>query len=249
VRQGIFWVLKSGEFSDSVFDPTVFLREGPSTMSHSRRTAACRLEVRAWKVKKKERTGQLHPPPKHRIIKGLAAIIIVAAIAWVLGSNVGKWVRAENRNEYSFRRQLHTNEIIEHMGTIKVGDTLPDFGFEDLDRRYWKLSQLVSDTSAVIFFDYHCDNCMEELEEIKKAVSAGVDAERFILISPTNPLYLQEIRDSLNVPCRILYDENRLYEDQLTIFSYPMSVIIDQNLMILEITAGVRYASEMAGLK
>lgn len=175
--------------------------------------------------------------------------MIVIGVAWVMGTNLGDWVNAESHTENALRREIHTAELLEHMGTIKVGDTLPNFGFDDLDRKYWKLSELVTEKTAIIFFDYHCDNCMVELGEIKKAVNSGADPDRFLLISSTNPLYLQSITDSLDFPCRFLYDEDRVFADQLGIFTYPLTIETNRNLQITNIDAGILYEADLVGFK
>jgi peroxiredoxin len=123
------------------------------------------------------------------------------------------------------------------MGTVKLGDTLPNYSFEDIDGQRHLLSQLVTDRTIITYLKPDCDACLTELEHLRSAAVDSADFARVLLISTANPLNLQRLKADYGLGCRVLYDEERFFGSALNIQSFPFNLVIDRNRVILEIHA------------
>lgn len=181
-------------------------------------------------------------------LKAVAIVLVTLSAAYVLGTKVGGLVVQKKQREQRFVRSLQTKELLNKMGTLKVGDALSDHTFQGLDRQFYRLSSLLQNHTVISIFDYHCDNCIAELQEIANTVRDSIEAKHIILISGSNPLQLLELRDTYEVPCRILYDEDRLFLDQYDINTYPFNIIVDDSLRIEDVVAGSLQRDELRQL-
>lgn len=179
-----------------------------------------------------------------RIAKITISLLVIVA-AFVLGRYAGDLFAAINRKDFREIRTLQTKELLNDMGTIQVGDTLPDHIFQGLDRQYYRLSDLLERQSALIVFDYHCSNCLSEIEEIKKVTSDSTESKYFLLISRSNPLQLMELQEKLGISCRILFDEDGMFLSNLNISTYPFNIFVNQQLKIEGIMIGPIFSDEM----
>jgi peroxiredoxin len=123
------------------------------------------------------------------------------------------------------------------MGTVKLGDTLPNYSFEDIDGQRHLLSQLVTDRTIITYLKPDCDACLTELEHLRSAAVDSADFARVLLISTANPLNLQRLKADYGLGCRVLYDEERFFGSALNIQSFPFNLVIDRDRVILEIHA------------
>jgi peroxiredoxin len=173
----------------------------------------------------------------------LAAVTV--CLAYVLGSQAGSLMVSKKERNSMHAREIQTKEILAHMQTIDVGDTLPDHTFVDLDMDSLRLSDVVCDRSVITVFDYHCSTCFAEIEEMNRAARDSVDFKYFTLVSSTNPLYLVELQEVHNIQCRIIYDKNRRYLDGLNISIYPFNIIVNKDMEIQRIVAGILTQEEL----
>jgi peroxiredoxin len=97
-------------------------------------------------------------------------------------------------------------------------------------------------------FDYHCDNCLIELEQYMKAVRDSAQAKHIILISGSNPLQLIELRDRYNIPFIILYDEDAMFLTNHNITTFPFNIVVSRSMQIEQIAAGSLMESEVEQL-
>jgi peroxiredoxin len=123
------------------------------------------------------------------------------------------------------------------MGTVKLGDTLPNYSFEDIDGQLHLLSQLVTDRTIITYVKPDCDACLTELEHLRSAAEDSTDFARVLLISTANPLHLRRLRADYGLGCRVLYDEERFFGSALNIQSFPFNLVVDRDRVILEIHA------------
>lgn len=179
-----------------------------------------------------------------RISKITVSLLVILA-AFVLGRYAGDLLAAINRKDFREIRTLQTNELLDDMGTIQVGDTLPDHIFQGLDRQYYRLSDLLERQSVLTVFDYHCSNCLSEIEEIKKIARDSTESKYFLLVSRSNPLQLMELQEKLGISCRILFDEDGMFLTNLNISTYPFNIFVNQQLKIEGIVIGPIFSDEM----
>jgi len=130
------------------------------------------------------------------------------------------------------------------MGTIKVGDTLPNFSFEDIDGKPHRLSEVVTDKTLITYVRPDCDACLVELERLKQAAKNQDDYDHVLLITSANPLHLQKLRADYGLGCVILYDDERQFMSTLKIESFPFNLEVNRQRVILVINAGTLFPDD-----
>ena len=133
---------------------------------------------------------------------------------------------SRNASQYRTQAAEQTAAILRQMGTIEVGDTLPNFPFEDIDGEIRLLSEVVTDKTLITYIKPDCDACLVELERLKQAAKSQADYEHILLITSANPLHMQKIRADYGLGCVILYDEERRFGSLLKIQSFPFNLVI-----------------------
>lgn len=174
---------------------------------------------------------------RFRTIAFLSLSILMIVVAYVGGVQIGSLLNHKAEDTYLLRRDTHTAELLDQMATIAVGDTLPDHTFLTLDGEPCRLSEIINKPTLIVFFDYHCGNCLAELELLNKATDSVTQANNCLMISATNPLHLINLKKRLNIKCPILHDEEGRFVDAMHIYTYPFNVFSNSNLQIEEIIA------------
>jgi len=123
------------------------------------------------------------------------------------------------------------------MGTIEVGDTLPNFPFEDIDGKVRLLSEVVTDKTLITYLERGCDACLQQLERLKQAANGQDDYEHVLLITSANPVHMQKLRADYGLGCVILYDEERRFGSLLKIQSFPFNLVVNRQRVIETIHA------------
>jgi len=125
------------------------------------------------------------------------------------------------------------------MGTIEVGDTLPNFPFEDIDGEIRLLSEVVTDKTLITCIQPDCDACLAELERLKEAANGPDDYEHILLITSANPVHMQKLRAEYGLGCVILYDEERRFGRLLKIQTFPLNIVVNRQRVIKAIHANI----------
>ena len=169
----------------------------------------------------------------------LVAIIVVAFLGYISATQVSAHLNSKKQDEHEQlkekARQEYTESILNSMQTMAIGDTLPDFVFEDLNRQPRRLSDLVNNRTVISFFDPHCENCDEEMIKVRQAVANETEAGYFVFISSANPRLIEEMRGLVGLKSPVLYDHRAEFMRSYDIFTYPFNVIVDENLVIQDI--------------
>jgi len=172
------------------------------------------------------------------------SVFLTGVLAYVAGSEASRLLQ-ERRHRRSRRDlTLQTNQILAKMQTIKVGDTLGDFTFEDIDGHPRSLRELAQGTTVISYISPDCGACINELEELHKAVSDSEEFSHFLLISSANPLHLRDLREQFDLQAVMLYDEERAFATGLGIFTAPFNMVVDGSLRITDIKAGQMYRED-----
>ena len=174
-----------------------------------------------------------------KFVTFLVVVVGTVGLAYVLGGEAAKLLQGR-KAEKSIEKtremgKMQTAAVLEKMGTIAVGDTLQDYMMEDIDGAWHALSDIVTDRTVITYMKANCEVCLYELKGMKEAVGSREDYERFIVVSPSNPLRMREIRDEYGVECLMLFDEERQYGAMMNIQSFPFNIVVNRNLEILEI--------------
>jgi peroxiredoxin len=177
-------------------------------------------------------------------------IILIAAVAYVLGSRAGRvWNQkqhSDRRAAYRSQALAHSAAVLERMGTIAIGDTLSNYSFEDIDGNLRRLSDILVDNTLLIYIKPDCDACLEEIDRLSKTAHTSGDYSHFILISTANPLHLRKLRDDQGLQCLLLYDEERLFGNNLKISSFPFGLLLNRERVIEEVYASVLSDEDIA---
>ncbi len=139
-----------------------------------------------------------------------------------------------------------TSAVVTQMGTIDVGDILPDHIFEDLSRNPVSLSSALPTGGLVSFISPTCASCEEQLTEFSASVAENEQVGRFVFISGQNPRLLEEVRDKHNLRAPILYDHHQVYWKQMNINSFPLNVFVDDKMVITDMIVGPLSAAEFS---
>ena len=180
-----------------------------------------------------------------RIRRRTAAVVAVSIVAtiglaYLLGIEAANLAGRSNdvTEQFKLAKRMRTRQILERMNTISFGDTLPDWGFEDIDGNWFMLSELLSERTVVTFLDPGCVPCILAIEQMREALDNPADSRYFVLVSSAGPDILRDFRQEVGIPFRILYDEDGAFDSELNITNDPFNLIVDQSSVIVDILAG-----------
>ena len=173
-----------------------------------------------------------------RILAYLVLLIATAGVAYVLGTQAGALVNSRKVDRYKERRAENEKAILEQMGTIAAGDTLPDFYFQDLNGDQVYLRDLINERALIMYFEPDCELCLVELEMVQAEVTDTSQFGNFLMISGANPLYLIKLRDRYDIRSPLVYDYEGFFHNSLKVFTFPFNLVVDKDLVIVEILAG-----------
>jgi len=168
---------------------------------------------------------------------------MLIGVAYLLGTQsaglLDKWNMGRNAEEYRSKAAAQPAAILRKMGTIKVGDTLSNFAFEDIDGELHLLNEILTNKTLITYMKPDCDGCLVELERLRAAANSPEDYEQVLIISSANPLHLRELREDYGLGCLMLYDEERFFGMALEIYTYPFNLVVNSDRVILEIYGSV----------
>jgi len=168
---------------------------------------------------------------------------MLIGVAYVLGTQsaglLDKWQMSQNAEQYRSKATAQTAAILRKMGTIKVGDTLSNFAFEDIDGELHLLNEILTDKTLITYMKPDCDGCLVELERLRTAANGPEDYKQVLIISSANPLHLHKLREDYGLGCLMLYDEERFLRSALGIYTYPFNLVVNRDRVILEVYGSV----------
>jgi peroxiredoxin len=168
------------------------------------------------------------------MIIGGAIFAAVITAGLLLGGQAAHYTTA---NKFLADRTEKTTAILEEMGTIKIGDRLPDHRFEDFESNPVWLSDLLSKKTLVSFYYPDCEACVFEFERLQDACLDTADYALFLFISAADPQALADHKRGLALPLTVLCDQGSAYSRELGIFTYPFNVIVNRDRIVMEIIA------------
>ena len=177
------------------------------------------------------------------------AVIVTVAAAYFAGSKAGGfWTerqRMEHLQEYRSQALSSTRAVLDKMGTVEVGDTLSDFSFEDIDGQFHRLSDILIDNTLLVYMEPGCGACLDEIETLSKTVKTPDEYRHFVLISTANPLHMHKMRDEFGLKCLMMYDEQRVFGNNLNIVSFPFGLLVSRERVIQNAYAFVLEKEEL----
>ena len=170
-------------------------------------------------------------------VLGGAVVVLAYVLAVQAFTLYEKWNLSRNADQYRTQASEQTAAILRQMGTIEIGDTLPNFPFEDIDGKVRLLSEVVTDKTLITYIQPDCDACLIELERLKQAAKSQTDYAHILLITSANPVHMQKLRADYGLGCVILYDEERRFGSLLKIQSFPFNLVVNRQRVIEAIRA------------
>jgi peroxiredoxin len=161
--------------------------------------------------------------------------MVMIVLAFLSGKEIGE---AFSKGKLARERRQNSDLILSKTDDIKVGDTLPDHIFENLEGTTLLLSNLLSEKCVLIVIVEGCKGCIYEIEELKKASKNQEDDQYFIFVSWANPRVLIEIRDKYAISGPFLYDHRADYFSQFDISTSPFNITINKNRVVLDVLSG-----------
>jgi peroxiredoxin len=165
--------------------------------------------------------------------RGIVLAAVILFVAWMMGTYAGRLTQSLVAGFSHQSRDEMTRGLLSQMNTIHVGEALPDFSFEDLDGNRLRLSELVTDSTLLAIVDLSCAPCVAEMKYLAEAAD-GSNCTGTILISSSNPLHFKDFRDSIKLPSRVLFDEDRAFQSNLKIASTPFNLNLGPGLVVYE---------------
>ncbi|MDZ4722971.1 MAG: redoxin domain-containing protein [candidate division Zixibacteria bacterium] len=184
------------------------------------------------------------PRAGHRILSVSLVILLASALAYFGGTFAGGIINnqkeAEVAAESQTERELFAKQLLERMGTLSVGDTLPDFEFDATDDHHFMLSDLIVGNTIITYVEPTCNSCHGQLLMIDSLIKSNqLSPERIIMIATGDFEATKFIHEESNFSFRILNDHQREIGQKYKISTYPFNIYIDSSR---EITALHPYA-------
>lgn len=132
-----------------------------------------------------------------------------------------------------------TKWVLEQMGTVNIGDTLPDMGFEDTEGRIRLLSELVrgNDIFLIVYIRPDCPGCIAEIESLGALTHATDRQLPFALLYSDSPYSLSRMRTERSLGNPFLWDEDRIFADAIKLRVTPFNIFVSSSLQIVDIRA------------
>ncbi len=170
-----------------------------------------------------------------KILSGIVISIIVVSAAYVAGTEARNYFQTKKVQE---AREKISKSPVMKLNDLKVGDKLPDGIFDDLSFQSTTLAEYVNGKTIITFMSPTCNSCLEDIEFIYENVPNSNYYNKFVYISYGNPRLLLDIKNEYNVQSPILYDHNAKYSSQFDVTIFPLHMLVDENLTVLDIYAG-----------
>lgn len=167
-----------------------------------------------------------------KFIFGIVIVCITIAIAYVTGIKAAEhWKNiSKNTNEDKAKQS-----ILSQMNNLSLGDTLPDYSFDDLSFQSKKLRPMIEGKTMLIFIQPGCPFCLADIELLNKYIQEDTNASKFIIISAGDPRELIELRNTYELKMPILYDHERGYSSIFGVFTYPFHIVINKDMAVTNI--------------
>ena len=170
-----------------------------------------------------------------RIVLLVLAIIALIALAGYLGVQAGQLI-SERKAEKA--RIEYSETVLKRMGTLKVGDLLPEHEFVSFSGDSVMLSSLINRPTVVIFTEAECKACEEQSQVIKSRVATLEDYGAFLFITSGYPQGQLESNKRGETQFRFLMDKNSEYTNLLKVNNSPLSIFVDGERRIRSVFVG-----------
>ncbi|MDZ4723837.1 MAG: redoxin domain-containing protein [candidate division Zixibacteria bacterium] len=161
-------------------------------------------------------------------------VLLTGAAAYLGGSFAGSIINdkkeAEVHAEEVAERKLFAERLLERMGTLSVGDTLPDFEFDDTNENHFMLSDLITGNTIICYVEPACTACHGQLKMLDSLIRKGeMTKDEIIVIGTGDFEETKFIHNDIKLSFRILNDHQREIGTKYNISSYPFNIYVNSS--------------------
>jgi len=180
----------------------------------------------------------------------IVSIVIVLTVisAYFIGIGVGEAINSSHDENYKTVRRMRTIELLEQMGSVNIGDTVSLNDLSNLNSHGLDIRTHLAPKTELLFVDPGCEQCIEELKDLKSTVKSKRLLGYFVIITNKDPALLNELLDDIGLACPVLVDETGDFTSRLGIFTYPFNICIGPSLVIVDIIAGRLIEDDINGI-
>ncbi len=166
----------------------------------------------------------------------VAAVVVVLGL--LVGGAIRKYVTPDRQAEREKLRHLAATNNDRVAGPLEIGDTLADHVFEDLKEQPVRLSDLVVGNMLICIVMPVCESCLDEMLYIRDQIDNPVDYRHLVFITSANPRFMRDIKEETGMTATFLYDHRADYLSRYLVEAYPLNIIIDSNIVVLDVFGG-----------
>lgn len=173
-------------------------------------------------------------------------VVLLASTAGIIfGLLLFKGLSMVRTSSVKANRIESTRVVLQHMGTIETGQRLADFEFEDLKGKTVRLAETISRATWICVIDANCESCVEDINWLTQSVPDSLLISRFVILSRSNPRFLEDIKHETGLGSVFLYDHRGAWCRQYNIFTFPFHILVDANLIVLSVVSGNLTADDL----
>lgn len=164
--------------------------------------------------------------------------VAVVVLGLVVGGAIRQYVTPDRQAEREKLRHLAATNNDHVVGPLEIGVTLADHVFEDLNEQPVRLSDLVVGNMLISVVMPTCESCLDEMLYIRDQIEKPDDYRHLVFITSANPRFMRDIKEETGMAATFLYDHRAEYLSQYDVNAYPLNIIIDSNMVVLDVFGG-----------
>ncbi len=170
--------------------------------------------------------------------KRIGFVVTIMGASYLLGSLAGNFIGDQRRQLARADQIKRTQAIANQMDGPKMGAVIPNYEVRRLDGERKSIDALVSDYLIISFFKVHCDACIFEIESLEELAEQGIPLSRFALVSSDCPFDIIDVTAGMSVRQNVLYDHSGVMEQEIGVFTFPFTIVIDRSRRMRAMMAG-----------
>lgn len=175
------------------------------------------------------------------IAVGTAVIILTAGLA--AGRLVKRHSTSEINGEEGAIGGRLTPELLERLSPFRLGDTIPQHTFVDLQGRPTVLRDVISSKTLVTILDYGCSACEDQADALGRSLKRHDCTGGAVVVCEGSRGEWAKWQKKYGLDCTLLIDHNREFVSDYGIDAFPFHMVVSQSRTITDLAAG-RFTSE-----
>jgi peroxiredoxin len=174
---------------------------------------------------------------KRFVLIGLAVCITILAAVGI-GHLLAEQINKRRDAAFKVGREAKTRDMLHKMGSIQVGDVLPDHEFLDTLNGEIRLSNLIDRWAVLSYFDPGCGACIADLICLRDALPDVGSMGRLVLLTSSSHASVNEIQQKTGTQFKVVVDNEGQFAKQLNIHTTPFTIMVGSELRVNRIIIG-----------